>query len=171
MPTGTRPRPWGDAGPPTRIQLLLDALGLPKSMPQIPQNQPRGSLLCIPGTRFALPRPCSSPGSSRGPRGAPFVSADLLTTCEAGNVGAAALISGVSCLLSITQLASACEGKPQRPDTGWGVGSILESTPQPSCSAEIRPQLSLDTSKGAGGCRRGSAAELHCLCPDFHIRE
>ena len=166
MLTGTQPQPRGDAGAPNPHPAPAPCFGATRIRAPNPPTSATGSLLCLPGTGFALPRPCSSPGSSRGPRGAPFVSADLLTTCKAGDVGAAALIGGVSCLLSITQLASARRGKPQRPATGWGVGSILKSPPpEPSCSAEIQPQLFLDVSKGAGGSRRGSAAELRRLCP------
>lgn len=137
MLTGTRLPPRGDAQAPqpaSSCSLMLWGYSNPCSKsPNISHGG--GSLLCVPGTGFALPHPCSSPGSSWGPRGAPFVSADLLTTCEAGDAGAVALISGITCLLSITRLASARGGKPQRPATGQGVGSILKSTP-PSPPAE-----------------------------------
>lgn len=176
MLTGTRLWPWGGPGSPNPHPAPAQCFGATRIHAPNPPTSATGSLLCIPGTGFALPRPCFSPGSSQGPRGDPFVSADLLTTCEASDAGATALISGVSCLLSITQSASARGGKPQRPDTVWGVGSILKPTPssppaQPKCGP---PQLFLDISKGAGGLPGRLSLRASLLVPfsiAFHVRE
>lgn len=156
MLTDTQPGPRGDAGAPNpHPSSCLMLWGYLNPCSKSPPHQPRGSRLCVSSAGFALPRPCSSPGSSWGPRGAPFVSADLLTTCEAGEAGAAALIGGVSCLLSITQLASAHGGKPQRPATGWGVGILLKSTlPIPPAQLKYGPSSSYTSAKGLGDAGR-----------------